>query len=83
MTHNPKEYRVDGYVRTGGNAHFPPGGRSLHDPANHRPVPLAAADRWIDRGPNATELFPNPRDPAPKWRADGRPMAGGKPILFD
>jgi hypothetical protein len=39
------EFRIDGYVATGGNAHFPPNGRRHYDLDNADPV-LSTIEDW-------------------------------------
>ncbi|MDB5386929.1 MAG: hypothetical protein JWM11_2575 [Planctomycetaceae bacterium] len=56
VTHDGKEYRIDNYICTGGNVHFPPNGRSHYDLQNERPVLSTAEDWRIGSGPGGKDL---------------------------
>jgi len=72
ITHAGKEHRVENYVCTGGNAHFPPNGRAHYDLDNSKPV-LSTIEDWRmgsdggkDRAkPFTNAAFRNYRDLAP------------------
>ncbi len=45
VTHAGKPFRIENYVAAGGNAHFPPNGRSHYDLNNDRPV-FSTIEGW-------------------------------------
>jgi hypothetical protein len=56
VTHGGKQFRIDDYVCTGGNAHFPPNGRSHYDLANAAPVRSTIEDWRIGSGEGGKDL---------------------------
>jgi hypothetical protein len=73
VTHAGKEYRIDNYIAAGGNAHFPPNGRSHYDMDNSAAVLSTIEDWRIGSGEDGKDLvkpftnvaFRNYRDQAP------------------
>ena len=61
ITHAGKEYRIDNYVCTGGNAHFPPNGRFHYDLGNGKPVQSTVEDWRIgsNDGKDCVKPFTN------------------------
>ena len=53
--HGLAEFRIDGYVATGGNAHFPPNGRRHYDLDNPAPVLSTIEDWRIGSGPDGKD----------------------------
>jgi hypothetical protein len=56
VTHRGRTFRIDNYVCSGGNVHFPPNGRSHYDLANDQPVLSTIEDWRIGSGPNGQDL---------------------------
>ena len=54
--HGVREYRIDNYLCTGGNAHFPPNGRRHYDLDNTAPVLSTIEDWHIGSGPGGKDL---------------------------
>jgi len=53
--HGVKEFRIDPYICTGGNAHFPPNGRRHYDLDNTAPVLSTIEDWRIGSGPDGRD----------------------------
>lgn len=73
VTHRGKTHRVENYIATGGNVHFPPNGRSHYDLNNSQPV-LSTIENWRSGGgpdgkdlakPFTNQAFEKYRDLAP------------------
>lgn len=56
FTHKGREHRVDNYIPTGGNAHFPPNGRGHYDLDNDQPVLSTIEDWRIGSGPDRRDV---------------------------
>jgi hypothetical protein len=56
ITHKGREYRLDNYIPTGGNAHFPPNGRGHYDLDNDQSVLSTIEDWRIGSGPDGRDL---------------------------
>lgn len=56
VTHEGKPFRIENYVAAGGNAHFPPNGRSHYDLNNDQPVFSTIEDWRVGSGPEKQDV---------------------------
>lgn len=56
VDHRGKSHRIENYIATGGNVHFPPNGRSHYDLNNEKPVLSTIEDWRIGSGPGGKDL---------------------------